>query len=235
MAKLAVIPARGGSKRIPRKNIKEFCGLPIIAYSIKAAIESNLFDDIIVSTDDEEIASISVQYGASVPFLRSAENSNDHATTASVLNEVLTNYSSLQKDFTHACCIYPTAPFVSADKLKEAYNLLVSRSFDTVLPVQAFSFPIQRALYKENAVISWVEPQYALTRSQDLPKAFHDAGQFYFFDVASFLQTQKLITPNSGAIEISELEGQDIDNETDWKLAEMKFRLINNEKLPVFE
>lgn len=235
MAKLAVIPARGGSKRIPRKNIKDFCGQPIIAYPIKAAIDSNLFDEIIVSTDDEDIASIGLQYGASVPFLRSAQNSNDHATTASVLHEVLTNYSSLNKDFAYACCIYPTAPFVSADKLKEAHNLLVNRGFDTVLPVQSFSFPIQRAFLKENDRVDWMEPQHALTRSQDLPKAFHDAGQFYFFKVNSFLQSQKLITANSGAIEISELEGQDIDNETDWKLAEMKFRLIYNEKLPVFE
>jgi N-acylneuraminate cytidylyltransferase len=227
MSNIAIIPARGGSKRIPRKNIKEFCGKSIIAYSIKAAIASQLFDEIMVSTDDEEIAEISRQYGASIPFLRSAANANDYATTAAVLSEVLDNYAGLNKNFRFACCLYPTAPFITAQKLKNAYQLLVNNNFDTVLTVQSFSFPIQRALYKEKDTISWVNPQHALTRSQDLPKTFHDAGQFYFFDVDTFLATKTLLTANSGAIEISELEAQDIDNETDWKLAEMKFRLMN--------
>lgn len=227
MSNIAIIPARGGSKRIPRKNIKEFCGESIIAYSIKAAIASQLFDEIMVSTDDEEIAEISRQYGASIPFLRSAANANDYATTAAVLSEVLDNYAGLNKNFRFACCLYPTAPFITAQKLKNAYQLLVNNNFDTVLTVQSFSFPIQRALYKEKDTISWVNPQHALTRSQDLRKTFHDAGQFYFFNVDTFLATKTLLTANSGAIEISELEAQDIDNETDWKLAEMKFRLMN--------
>jgi len=227
MSNIAIIPARGGSKRIPRKNVKDFCGEPIIAYSIKAALSSGLFDEVMVSTDDPEIAAISQQYGASVPFLRSAENANDFAITAAVLTEVLTNYKANNKSYQYGCCIYPTAPFITAQRLKEAYTLLTANGFDTVLPVQSFSFPIQRAFFKEASQISWVEPQHALTRSQDLPKAYHDAGQFYFFNVGAFLQTQKLITTNSGAVEISELEGQDIDNEIDWKLAELKFRLMN--------
>lgn len=227
MSNIAIIPARGGSKRIPRKNIKDFCGQPIIAYSIKAALDSQLFDEVMVSTDDEEIAEISKKYGASVPFFRSADNSNDFATTASVLTEVLDNYAIQNKNFQYGCCIYPTAPFVTVQKLKDAYQLLIDKDFDTVLPIQPFSFPIQRAFYKENDKVRWVEPNYALTRSQDLPKTFHDVGQFYFFNVNTFLQTKQLLTPNSGAIEISELEAQDIDNETDWKLAEMKFRLMN--------
>lgn len=227
MSNIAIIPARGGSKRIPRKNIKDFCGEPIIAYSIKAALDSQLFDEVMVSTDDEEIAAISRQYGASVPFSRSADNSNDYATTASVLLEVLDNYATQHKNFQYGCCIYPTAPFITAQKLKEAHQLLVDKSFDTVLPIQPFSFPIQRAFFKENDKVSWVEPNHALTRSQDLPKTFHDVGQFYFFNVPTFLQTKQLLTPNSGAIEINELEAQDIDNETDWHLAEMKFRLMN--------
>ncbi|WP_259017022.1 pseudaminic acid cytidylyltransferase [Emticicia fluvialis] len=227
MGNIAIIPARGGSKRIPRKNVKDFCGEPIIAYSIKAALKSGLFDEVMVSTDDSEIASVSRQFGASVPFLRSAANANDYATTAAVLTEVLTQYQAINKSYQYGCCIYPTAPFTSVQKLKEAYALLNANGFDTVLPVQRFSFPIQRAFYKEDNQISWVEPQHALTRSQDLPQTYHDAGQFYFFHVSSFLKSQKLITSNSGAVEISELEGQDIDNETDWKLAELKFRLMN--------
>lgn len=228
MSNIAIIPARGGSKRIPRKNIKDFCGKAIIAYSIQAALDSQLFDEVMVSTDDEEIAAISKQYGAQVPFFRSENNSNDYATTASVLIEVLDNYLALNKKFQYGCCIYPTAPFVTAQKLKDAYRLLIDNNFDTVLPIQPFSFPIQRAFYKENDKVRWIEPQNALTRSQDLPKAFHDVGQFYFFNVNNFLQTRQLLSNNSGAIEISELEAQDIDNETDWKLAEMKFRLINS-------
>ena len=227
MSNIAIIPARGGSKRIPRKNIKDFCGQPIIAYSIKAALDSQLFDEVMVSTDDEEIAEIGRQYGAIVPFFRSADNSNDFATTASVLTEVLGNYAGLNKNFQYACCIYPTAPFVTAQKLKDAHQLLVDKSFDTVLPIQPFSFPIQRAFYKNNDKVSWVVPNHALTRSQDLPKTFHDVGQFYFFNVNTFLQTKQLLTANSWGIDISELEAQDIDNETDWELAEMKFRLIN--------
>lgn len=227
MSNIAIIPARGGSKRIPRKNIKDFCGESIIAYSIKAALDSRLFDEVMVSTDDEEIARISALYGAGVPFFRSVTNSNDYATTASVLSEVLDNYAALNKHFRYACCLYPTAPFITAGKLREAYQLLVDNNFDTVLPVQPFSFPIQRAFYKEKDTVRWVDPQHALTRSQDLPKTFHDAGQFYFFNVDTFLATKQLITANSGAIEVNELEAQDIDNETDWKLAEMKFRLMN--------
>jgi N-acylneuraminate cytidylyltransferase len=227
MSNIAIIPARGGSKRIPRKNIKNFCGQPIIAYSIKAALDSQLFDEVMVSTDDEEIAEIGRVYGASVPFLRSSDNSNDYATTASVLHEVLSNYATQNRNFEYACGIYPTAPFITARKLKDAYQLLVDKHFDTVLPIQPFSFPIQRAFYKENDKVRWVEPNHALTRSQDLPRTFHDAGQFYFFNVDTFQLTRQLLMPNSGAIEISELEAQDIDNETDWKLAEMKFRLIN--------
>jgi N-acylneuraminate cytidylyltransferase len=227
MSNIAIIPARGGSKRIPRKNIKDFCGEPIIAYSIKAAIASRLFDEVMVSTDDEEIAEISRQYGASIPFFRSAANANDYATTAAVLSEVLDNYAGLDKNFRFACCLYPTAPFITAQKLNDAYQLLTDNNFDSVLTVQPFSFPIQRAFYKEKDIISWVNPQHALTRSQDLPKTFHDAGQFYFFNVDTFLSTKTLLTANSGAIEISELDAQDIDNETDWKLAEMKFRLMN--------
>jgi pseudaminic acid cytidylyltransferase len=227
MSNIAIIPARGGSKRIPRKNIKDFCGKSIIAYSIKAALDSQLFDEVMVSTDDEEIAEISRQYGAIVPFFRSADNSNDYATTASVLTEVLESYKALNKSFQYSCCIYPTAPFVTPQKLKDAYQLLIDNNFDTVLPIQPFSFPIQRAFYKEHDTIRWVEPNHALTRSQDLPKTFHDVGQFYFFNVDTFLQTKQLLTANSGAIEINELEAQDIDNETDWKLAEMKFRLMN--------
>ncbi len=224
---LAIIPARGGSKRIPRKNIKPFLGTPIIAYSIKAALESGLFDEVMVSTDDAEIAEIAVQYGAKVPFMRSDANSGDFATTADVILEVLEAYGKEGRMFDNACCIYPSAPFSTAAKLKEAYSTLTEKNADTVFPVMPFSFPVQRAVKLEDGRISFMHPEYALSRSQDLEQAYHDAGQFYFFNAARLAETKKLVTDNTSAIIISELEAQDIDNETDWKLAEIKYQLLH--------
>src|SRR6187431_1986511 len=142
--KIAIITARGGSKRIPRKNIKDFLGRPIIAYSIEAALASKLFDEVMVSTDDEEIAQVARSFGASVPFLRSSSASDDFATTAEVLQEVLASYKAIGKEYTSACCIYPTAPFVNAEALTKAYTLLTDKALDSVFPIQRFSFPIQR-------------------------------------------------------------------------------------------
>lgn len=140
MSNICIIPARGGSKRIPRKNIKTFCGKPIIAYSIEAAINCKLFDEVMVSTDDEEIASIAIQYGANVPFLRSDENSNDYASTVDVILEVLQKYQNMDKLFTHACCIYPTAPLLQIKNLTKAYHILLNQNFETVFPITSFSF-----------------------------------------------------------------------------------------------
>jgi len=224
MSKLCIIPARGGSKRIPKKNRKEFLGKPIIAYSIQTAIESELFHEVMVSTDDKEIVKIAKNYGAKVPFLRSNENADDFATTFDVIEEVLKEYQKEKITFKSACCFYPCAPFVTPKRLIEAYNLLTT--FDTVFPVVKFSFPVQRALKMEgDKKIAFLQPEHSLTRSQDLKDSFHDAGQFYWFKPETLLQSKTLMTDNTGAIELSELEVQDIDNPVDWKLAELKYKL----------
>lgn len=229
MRNVAIITARGGSKRIPRKNIKMFCGKPIIVYSIEAALQSQLFDEVMVSTDDSEIMEIAQSYGATTPYKRSPENSNDFATTAEVLAEVLEQYKSDATYFDNACCIYPTAPFVQKEILQKAYKELSENNVHSVLPIVAYSFPILRSFTKDkNDFIQYHWDEYRNTRSQDLPSFYHDAGQFYFFKVASFLDTKKLIDTNTKGIIVSELQVQDIDNETDWKLAEIKYQLLNN-------
>jgi pseudaminic acid cytidylyltransferase len=231
MGNLCIIPARGGSKRIPRKNIKEFLGKPIIAYSIQAAIDSNLFDEVMVSTDDEEIREIALKYGAKVPFLRSETNANDFATTAAVINEVLEVYKTRNKLFKYCICIYPTAPFVSSNLLIKAFKKLKKDKLDAVFSVLKYGFPIQRAMKinKEDKV-EMIDVSKINARSQDLESSFHDAGQFYALNVSAFIKNQKLWTNNTGCIEINELEAQDIDTETDWKLAELKYKLLLDEK-----
>ena len=223
---VAVITARGGSKRIPRKNIKEFCGKPIIAYSIEAALESQVFDEVMVSTDSGEIADIARQYGAMVPFMRSEKNSNDYAVTADVLLEVLEEYVRNGYNYEYACCIYPTAPFVTGEKLRAAMETLLKENADTVMPVTAFSFPPQRGLVIKNGKVSPMYPEHMLKRSQDLPRVYHDCGQFYCLRVDSFLRNKSLMGQNTVPIIVNELEVQDIDNETDWRLAEVKFRML---------
>ena len=222
---IAIITARGGSKRIPKKNIRNFCGKPIIAYSIEAALDSRIFSEVMVSPDSEEIAGIAREYGASVPFLRSGAASGDYATTADVLKEVLTGYGKLGKYYENACCIYPTAPFVTAEKLKKAMDLLEEEQPDCVMPVTAFSFPPLRGMVLKEGKLSYKWKEYALARSQDLETIYHDCGQFYAFRVERFLKTGRLVTENTGGIIMPELEVQDIDNETDWKLAELKYQL----------
>jgi len=230
MANLAIIPARGGSKRIPRKNIKPFLGKPIIAYSIEAALKSNLFDEVMVSTDDEDIAKIAKEYGAKVPFLRSNNNANDFAVLADVVEEVVSNYSQNNQIFDNICCILPTAPFVTSIKIIEAYKTLSNNNFDSVFPVLEFSFPIQRSLKIEDNKVAMVWSEYLNSRSQDLEPRYHDSGQFYWIKTQSFLIEKKLLTNDSGAIIISQLEAQDIDTETDWKLAEIKYKLMLNDQ-----
>lgn len=225
--KLAMIPARGGSKRIPGKNIRSFLGKPIIGYSIQAAIDSGLFDEVMVSTDDDEIKNIALSLGAKVPFLRSNENSDDHATTASVIKEVILQYEVVGRTFDYTCCIYPTAPFVSAEVLVRAYSKLTMEKLQAVFPVMRYSYPIQRALkLSKEGRVDMFYPEFLTSRSQDLEPSYHDAGQFYFFNTEDFLTKGKLFTPDSGGIVISELEGHDIDNEDDWKIAEMKYELL---------
>lgn len=223
---LCIIPARGGSKRVHRKNIKDFLGKPIIAYSIEAALESDLFEEVIVSTDDDEIAEIARKYGAKTPFKRSKKASDDFATTADVIEEVLSNYETQGVTFENICCIYPCAPFVNVDKLKICFRLLMVKKFDSVFPVVPFGFPIQRALRLKEEKLFFFQPEFALSRSQDLENAFHDAGQFYWIRAERFKRERKVVMSNSGAIINSELETQDIDSETDWKIAELKYQLM---------
>ena len=225
---VAIITARGGSKRIPRKNIRSFCGSPILNYSVKAALESSIFDKVIVSTDDLEIAEVAKQAGAEVPFLRSSATSNDYATTAEVISEVLQDYEKQSEVFQYACCIYPTAPFVTSEKLKTAFELLKSKKAASVIPVTKFSFPIWRSFKLEDEKLSFNWPENALKRSQDLPTAYHDAGQFYFFSVPEFLKARQLVTDSTFGLEIPETEVQDIDNESDWAMAELKFKIMQN-------
>lgn len=224
MKSIAVITARGGSKRIPRKNIKEFCGKPIIAYSIIAALESGLFDDVMVSTDDQEIAEIAKQYGASVPFLRSPETSNDYATTRDVLEEVLREYKAIGKEFDYMCCIYPTAPFVTPAKLKKVFDLMVEKNADDASPLVTYSYPPQRAFYIRDHVKVACQPEMMPMRSQDLEPIYHDAGQFYFYKLSSFFGNK----PDyySLPVEFPESEVQDIDNMEDWTIAELKYELM---------
>lgn len=227
MSNVAIIPARGGSKRIPRKNIRDFLGKPIIAYSIETALESSLFDEVMVSTDDEEIAEVARKYGAKVPFMRSKENAGDYATTVDVIIEVLQKYQEQRKQFMNGCCIYPTAPLLKPVFIKNGYEKLINESFGTVFPVVEFLYPIQRSLKlngKDRVEMNW--PEYLETRSQDLPKAYHDAGQFYWFKVEEVLKEKKLFGNNSGAIILKNTSVQDIDTEDDWRLAEMKAKLI---------
>ena len=228
MSNVAIIIARGGSKRIPRKNIKMFKGKPIIAYSIETALSSGLFDYVMVSTDDNEISNISIKYGAEVPFIRRKKTADDFSGTADVILEVLNDLTNVNKHFKNVCCIYPTAPFISIKTLSEAYDVLVKSKFDTVFPVCSFSYPIQRALELENSKVTMICPENINKRSQDLKPCYHDAGQFYWMNTQAFSIEKKMFTSNSGSIVLNELQVQDIDNETDWKLAELKFTLLQS-------
>jgi len=225
MSNLAIITARGGSKRIPKKNIKEFCGKPIIAYSIEAAINSHAFDEVMVSTDSEEIKAVAEKYGAKVPFMRSEATSNDFATTADVLEEVLTQYQSRGKHFDSFACIYPTAPFVTAERLSEAVQLLTDA--DAVISVVRFSFPPQRAFVIRDGSVAFQYPEYERTRSQDLEPIYHDCGQFYMCKSDLFLEKHSLILPRTKAYELPDEEVQDIDTMSDWEIAEAKFKVLH--------
>ena len=223
---VAVITARGGSKRIPRKNIKEFCGKPIIEYSIQAALDAGIFDEVMVSTDDPEIADIARRAGASVPFLRSEKTANDYAITADVLAEVLEQYEKVGKQFALICCVYPTAPFVTAEKLKKAGEALLQSDADSLIPVVRYSFPPQRALLIRGGLVSYQYLQHAQTRSQDLEPIYHDCGQFYFCRTEPFLSSRSLVCGKTLPYIIPEEEVQDIDTMADWHLAELKYEYL---------
>ena len=223
MSQIAIITARGGSKRIPGKNIKEFCGRPILSYSIEAALESRLFDEIMVSTDDGRIAEVAKKYGAKVPFYRSAATSDDYATTADVLREVLDAYEKRGRTFEWMCCIYPTAPFVTGKRLQEAFQLLKDKQADALQTVVRFSYPPQRGLKVVDGFLQFIRPEFVRTRSQDLEPLYHDAGQFYIWRVSSFAEG---IVPRMIPLVLEETEVQDIDDLADWSLAEIKYQWI---------
>lgn len=230
MSCIAIIPARGGSKRIPRKNIKDFCGKPILAYSVEAALNSNLFDEVMVSTDDNEIAEIAKQYRASVPFLRSAETSNDFAILKDVLNEVLAKYNELGKNFDEVCCILPTAPLVETDDIVKSHEILESEKCVSVIPVVKYSYTIFRSLKIENGKLAMNWPDNYSKRSQDLPDAYHDAGLFYWYDKKYFEEKIAGFGENACPYVLDEEKVQDIDTLDDWKIAEMKYNLIQQSK-----
>ena len=222
MSNLCIIPARGGSKRIPRKNIKDFLGKPIIAYSIELALESGLFDEIMVSTDDLEIAEIAQNYGAKVPFMRTKETANDYVTTMDVIMEVVQTYKEIGKEFDAICCVYPTAVLATVTDIRKGFELISEADF--VLPVTEFSFPPMRSFsVSQREIAEYRFPDYMNTRSQDLEPWYHDAGQWYWY------HTDKLFSVGDSkkmrVIKLSNLQVQDIDNLTDWKLAEIKYFL----------
>lgn len=224
MKNLAIITARGGSKRIPRKNIRNFLGKPIIAYSIEAALKSGVFDEVMVSTDDDEIKEISLKFGAKVPFKRSAETSNDTATTTDVIIEVLEEYKKRGVSFDYACCLYPTAPFVKAESLREGLDAMLRDGSVAAIPVVKYSYPIQRAMeVGDSGRLQMVWPEYSRARSQDLKPRYHDAGQFYWFKTTAINKSMELLKMEASPIIIPETQVQDIDTEEDWILAELKY------------
>ena len=222
---VAVITARGGSKRIPRKNIRQFCGKPIMEYPIRAALKSGIFDEVMVSTDDEEIAEIAKRAGAKVPFMRSSLNAGDMAASHEVVLEVLEEYKKAGILFEYVCCIYPTAPFLTAEKLQKSLKALEDGVSDGVIPVVAYSFPPQRSFIIKNDKVEFKWPENRLKRSQDLETFYHDSGQFYFLRVKEFLVQQTMLLQNTMPLILNEMEVQDIDNEEDWKLAELKYQI----------
>ncbi len=223
--KLCVIPARGGSQRIPRKNIRPFCGRPILAYSIAAALETGLFDRVMVSTDDAEIAAVARAHGAEVPFLRPAELADAHTGTNAVVKQAILWHRDAGLEVDYACCIYATAPFVQPRYLREGHGRLLESGKAFVFSVTSFPFPIQRAIrLNPCGEVEALHPEYRATRSQDLEPAYHDAAQFYWGRATAFLEDAVLFSPASLAVILPRHLVQDIDTEEDWRRAELMYR-----------
>lgn len=222
---IAIIPARGGSKRIPKKNIKDFMGKPMIAYAIEAAQNSKLFDEIMVSTDCESIAHVAKEYGAKIPFMRSDKNASDYASTAEVLFEVLDKYKDMDIEFENLCCIYPCVPFLTGTILQEAYTQF--EGFESLIPVCKYPVPIEWALNIKKGYLQANNQEALNIRSQDLTDKYYDVGMFYFSTVKSFYRNKNLQNNMTKAFIMDELQVQDIDNESDWKMAELKYRILH--------
>jgi pseudaminic acid cytidylyltransferase len=231
MSAVAIIPARGGSKRIPRKNIRNFNKKPIIAYPIEAALASGCFDEVMVSTDDSEIAEVARFLGAKTPFMRSAKTADDYSTLADVLQEVLVQYQNAGKPFEYFCCLLPTSPFVTPETIKSGFELLKNSQLDSVLTVAKYAYPIQRALkFNNDDTLAMFWPENYTTRSQDLEPAYHDAGQLYWMRSQALLDQMRLFADKSGAVVLSPDQVQDIDSQEDWASAELKFQLMQHLK-----
>lgn len=228
MASIAIIPARGGSTRVPGKNIRAFFGRPVIEYSIEAALKSGVFDEVMVSTDSEEIAEIARKAGAKVPFMRSAKNSDSYATTRAVLIEVLEEYEKRGMTFDSMACIYPCAIFITPEKLKTAYNLMQDTpDANAVTPVVAYSYPPQRSMVVKDGFLTYAYPEFINTRTQDLDTIYHDCGQFYFWKVDDYVNNTTGIW-NTVPYVMPEEETQDVDTESDFRIAEMKYSAMHN-------
>ena len=226
MKNVAIITARGGSKRIPRKNIKNFMGKPMLSYAIDAAIKSEIFDEVMVSTDDNEIADIALKYGAKVPFMRSEKTANDFATTYDVLEEVVSEYKKIGQEFENLCCIYPCVPFLTSEILKEAYDKFIKSNTNSLMPAVKYSFPIQRAVkVNKEGFLEYREPENALKRTQDLEVMYHDVGMFYWANVKNTVKEKTLIGSKVVMYEMNESDIQDIDTLEDWKMAELKYKV----------
>lgn len=225
--KLAVIPARGGSKRIPRKNIKPFCGRPMIAWSIQAALDSRCFDRVVVSTDDEEIAQVAHEHGADVPFMRPPELSDDFTGTVPVIAHATRWFQQHGELPQMVCCIYATAPFIMTADLQRGLEVMESAKAEYAFSVTSYAFPIQRAIrIKENGRVEMFQPEHFNTRSQDLEEAYHDAGQFYWGRAESWLGGKPIFSNDAAPIILPRHRVQDIDTPEDWIRAEWMFRAL---------
>lgn len=227
--RLAVIPARGGSKRIPRKNVREFCGRPMLAWSVQAALESGCFDEVIVSTDDPEIAEVAKRCGASLPFMRPAELSDDHTGTIPVIQHATQWFLDQGRTPQQVCCLYATAPFVQAEDLRRGQAILQESDSDYAFSVTSYGFPIQRALrMHESGRVEMFQPENFQRRSQDLEEAFHDAGQFYWGKASAWLDGRVIFSPASAAVLLPRHRVQDIDTPEDWERAEWLFKAMRD-------
>jgi len=230
--RLCIIPARGGSKRIPRKNIKDFLGKPMIAYSIEAALKSGCFDRVIVSTDDTEIALVAKTFGGEVPFMRPDELANDHAGTLPVIKHTIEWFEEHASKPTEVCCLYATAPFVQADSIKQAYKQLQATQADYCFSVTSYAFPIQRAIkITQEQRVEMFYPEHLNTRSQDLEEAYHDAGQFYWGKAGAFKQLKPLFSENGSPFLLPRNLVQDIDTQEDWMRAETMYQVLQQSGL----
>ncbi|MCL2185851.1 MAG: pseudaminic acid cytidylyltransferase [Treponema sp.] len=227
---VAIIPARGGSKRIPKKNIKDFLGKPMLSYAINACKESGIFSEVMVSTDNQEISDTAKNNGADVPFLRSEKTSDDYSTTYDVVEEVIREYRNINKHFEYICCVYPCVPFLSGNTLQKAFKLLLDSNSDALQPVCKFPVPIEWAMKIKEGILVPNDRKAQLIRSQDLEPKYFDVGMFYFCKTEILLNEKTIVPSKTIAYIMNEKEIQDIDTIEDWNTAELKYKLLKENK-----